>query len=121
MNICSIYSDLKNNRRIEEYDNFYARLLNFSKIKTTDQKKTMRLKTTLRKNIENYLVCLKDLNIPMTNNQAERSLRHLVLKRKISFGSFAKRTANNLAILLSVLMSLRQRYQLNFFAEYLRV
>ena len=57
----------------------------------------------------------------MTNNQAERSLRHLVLKRKISFGSLTKRTAENLAVLLSVLMSLRQRYPSNFFGEYLKV
>ncbi|MBI5401108.1 MAG: transposase [Candidatus Yonathbacteria bacterium] len=29
-----------------------------------------------------YLTCLSDSRIPLTNNQAERSLRHLVLKRK---------------------------------------
>lgn len=119
--ICLIYSDLKENRRIENYDSFFKRLFNFSKINATDSKKAERLKTTLRKNISQYLTCLKNPNIPMTNNLAERSLRHLVLKRKISFGSFAKRTADNLAILLSVLMSLKQQYQSNFLAEYMKL
>lgn len=75
----------------------------------------------LRGNIQKYLTCLEDPRIPLTNNQAERSLRHLVLKRKISFGSLTKKTADNLAVLSSVILSLRQRYQSNFFREYLRV
>ena len=119
--LCLIYSDLKNNRQIENHDTFYKRLSNFSETNANELKKMGRLKTTLQKNILNYLTCLKNPNIPMTNNQAERSLRHLVLKRKISFGSFTKRTADNLAILLSVLMSLKQRYQSSFFAEYVKV
>jgi len=121
--LCLIYSDIKNNRIIEKFPEFEKRLADFSKIKLKDKDilKTIRLKTTLRKNVPNYLTCLKDENIPMTNNQAERSLRHLVLKRKISFGSFTKRTVDNLAILLSVLMSFKQRYQSNFFAEYVKL
>lgn len=118
--LCLIYSDLKNNRRIENYDKFFKRLTDFSKIIPDDLKKAVRLKTTLQKNIPNYLTCLKDPSIPLTNNQAERSLRHLVLKRKISFGSLTRRTAENLAVLLSVMTSLKQRCQLNFFAQYLK-
>ncbi len=119
--LCLIYSDMKNDRNIKRYDEFTKKLTDFSKIGQNDSIKMARLKTTLQKNIPNYLTCLNNLNIPMTNNQAERSLRHLVLKRKISFGSLTKRTAENLAILLSVLMSLRQRFQSNFFTEYLKV
>lgn len=119
--LCLIYDDLKNNRKIENYIIFFKRLNEISNIKKLDPKKLIRYKTTLRKNISKYLICLSDPRIPLTNNQAERSLRHLVLKRKISFGSLTKRTADNLAILLSSLMSLKQRYQLNFFSEYLRV
>jgi transposase len=119
--LCLIYSDLKEKRQIKNYDKFYKKLFNFSKIRANEPRKMARLKTTFLKNIPNYLTCLKDPDIPMTNNLAERSLRHLVLKRKISFGSFAKRTADNLAILLSCLMSLKQRHGSNFFTEYLRV
>lgn len=118
--ICRIYDDVKNNRRIERYDEFARRLHDISQLHPDDPRKLIKTKTTLKKNIPNYLVCLANPTTPMTNNQAERSLRHLVLKRKISFGSLTKKTAENLAVLLSVLMSLKQRHQGNFFLEYLR-
>ena len=119
--LCLIYDDLKNDRNIERYVEFTKRLNELSIIKHLDPKKLIRYKTTLKKNILKYLTCLSDSRIPLTNNQAERSLRHLVLKRKISFGSLTKRTAENLAILMSSLMSLKQRHQANFFGEYLGV
>ncbi|MBZ1356334.1 MAG: IS66 family transposase [Candidatus Nealsonbacteria bacterium] len=119
--LCLIYEDLKQNRKIEKYAGFSERLTKLSRLRKLDPQKLIRVKTTLVKNIPKYLTCLSDSRIPLTNNQAERSLRHLILKRKISFGSLTKRTADNLAILLSVLMSLRQRFQSNFFLEYLRV
>ena len=116
--LCLIYNDLKKNRDIEKYNEFSLRLTELSKIRLLDPKKLIRIKTTFAKNISKYLTCLSDSRIPLTNNQAERSLRHLVLKRKISFGSLTKRTADNLAVLLSVLMSLKQRFQGGFFREY---
>lgn len=119
--LCVVYGDLKQDRVMERYDEFAQKLANLSMIKHNDPKKLIRIKTTLNKNIPKYLTCLADPRIPLTNNQAERSLRHLVLKRKISFGSLTKRTAENFAVLLSVLLSLKQRYQSNFFGEYLRV
>jgi len=119
--LCLVYDDLKNDRKIERYDEFFLKLNELSKIQGLDPKKLIRVKTTLTKNIFKYLTCLSDSKIPLTNNQAERSLRHIVLKRKISFGSLTKRTADNLAVLLSVLMSMKQRFQSNFFSEYLGV
>jgi hypothetical protein len=117
----SLYDDLKQHRTPERYEEFRRRLATLSAVRSGDPKKAARIKQTLRKNIENYLTCLSDTRIPLTNNLAERSLRHLVLKRKISFGSLTKRTAENFAVLVSVLLSLKQRYQSTFFAEYLRV
>ena len=119
--LCLLYDDLKNNRDINKYDEFAERLNELSIINPLDPQKLIRYKTTLKKNISKYLTCLSDSRIPLTNNQAERSLRHLVLKRKISFGSLTKRTAENLAVLMSSLMSLKQRYGGNFFEGYLRV
>lgn len=119
--LCLIYDNLKNNRQIEKSHYFTNELKELSKINKRDPEKLIRYKTTLLKNIPQYLTCLADSKIPLTNNQAERSLRHLVLKRKISFGSLTQRTADNLAVLLSVLMSWKQRYQSNFFQEYLKV
>lgn len=121
LKLCLLYDDLKNDRRIERYKEFFERLNTLSAIKNLDPKKLIRYKTTLKKNISKYLTCLSDSRIPLTNNQAERSLRHLVLKRKISFGSLTKRTGDNLAVLMSALMSLKRRYQTNFFGEYLKV
>ncbi|MEK6910005.1 MAG: IS66 family transposase [Candidatus Aenigmatarchaeota archaeon] len=121
MKLCLIYDDLKDSGTIKDHDQFTERLTRLSMIAELDPKKLIRYKTTLRKNISKYLTCLSDPRIPLTNNQAERSLRHLVLKRKISFGSLTKRTADNLAVLMSSLMSLKQRYQSSFFGEYLGV
>jgi hypothetical protein len=119
--LCLIFNDVKENRSMERYAEFASRLTQLAQIKASDPKKLTRIKTTLQKNIPQYLTCLSDPGIPLTNNQAERSLRHLVLKRKTSFGSLTKRTAENLAVLLSVIMSLKHRFQSNFFGEYLRV
>ncbi len=119
--LCSLYDDLKQHRTPERHEEFRRRLTELSTNKPNEPRKAARIKQTLRKNIGNYLTCLSDSRIPLTNNLAERSLRHLVLKRKISFGSLTKRTAENFAVLVSALLSLKQRYQSNFFAEYLRV
>jgi hypothetical protein len=119
--LCSLYGDLKQHRGKEWYDEFAVRLTDLSSIKQNDPKKLIRVKQTLQKNIPNYLTCLSNSRVPLTNNLAERSLRHLVLKRKISFGSLTKRTAENFAVLVSVLLSLKQRHQSNFFGEYVRV
>lgn len=119
--LCVLYDDLKHDRRIERHTELTEKFIELSIIAPLDPKKLATYKTTLRKNIPQYLTCLSDPRIPLTNNQAERSLRHLVLKRKVSFGSLTKRTADNLAVLLSVIMSMKQRYQGNFFGEYLGV
>lgn len=116
-----IYDDLKNNRTITKYGYFTKKLSKLAVSGKEEPSKLIKIKETLKKNIPLYLTCLQDEKIPLTNNQAERALRHLVLKRKISFGSLTKRTADNLAVLLSVLMSMKQRFQSNFFLEYLGV
>lgn len=64
------------------------------------------LKKTFLQNREKYLVCLRIPNVPMTNNKAERSLRHLVIKRLISFGSRSQKGAQAMETLLSVLLTL---------------
>jgi transposase len=85
------------------------RLHGFVRAHPLDPAKLSRVKNQVRERIEQYLTCLIYPGVASDNNAAERSLRHLVLKRKISFGSLSERTAKTLAILLSVLMSLKQR------------
>lgn len=86
-----------------------------------DPKKLATLKDSLRRNRDAYFTCLYDDGIPCDNNKAERSLRHLVLKRKISFGSKTQRGADTLGVLASVLLSLYWRVGENFFGEYVRL
>lgn len=119
--ISQIFSDVENDRSESSREVYTKRLEDLSEINPNDCKKLIRIKTTLQQNIPKYLTCLSHSNIPLTNNQAERSLRHLVLKRKISFGSWTKRAANNLAILLSVLMSRKQQNPDTWFQEWVGV
>lgn len=70
-----------------------------------DPKKLATLKATFLENIDRHLLCVREPDIPMTNNKAERSIRPLVLKRKISFGSKTQKGADVMSILLSVCMT----------------
>ncbi|OGG65721.1 hypothetical protein A2Z56_04370 [Candidatus Kaiserbacteria bacterium RIFCSPHIGHO2_12_45_16] len=119
--VAEIFSDIEKNRHPSLRSIYTEKLEKLAVITRNDCKKMIRVKKTLFQNISKYLTCLSSPEIPLTNNLAERSLRHLVLKRKISFGSLTKRTADNLAILLSVLLSRRQRDPLNWFGVWLGV
>lgn len=78
------------------------------KIFTTETK--VKKLTDLGKQLQTYkkqlFTCLKYQGIDATNNKAERKLRHLVLKRKTSFGTKSKKGDKILEINLSVLLSL---------------
>lgn len=65
-----------------------------------------------------YLLCVREKDVPPTNNKAERSLRPLVIKRKLSFGSKTQKGAEAMATLLSVLFTLWWSRPENFFAAY---
>jgi len=90
------------------YDSLRARLKSFAIINEIDPQKLARVREQVSDRTDNYLTCLLHESVASDNNAAERSLRHFVLKRKISFGSFREKTADTLAILCSVLMSRKQ-------------
>ena len=83
-----------------------------------DPTKLKTLKKTMLKKIDEYFVCIIKPNIPTTNNKAGRSLRHLVIKRKKSFGSKTPKGAEVMSILYSVVMSLWRRSEKDFFKVY---
>ncbi|MFH1233199.1 MAG: transposase [Patescibacteria group bacterium] len=62
--------------------------------------------------------CLKYKGVDATNNKAERKLRHLVLKRKTSFGTKTKKGDEILEINLSILLSLWWQNKKNFFLNF---
>ena len=78
-----------------------------------------KLKESLRRNKKEYFTFLNHPGIPIDNNKAERALRHLVIKRKISFGSKTQRGAETTSILASVILSLRWNDPQNWFKQYL--
>ena len=80
-----------------------------------------RIKISLQKNTEHYFTFLKYPTIPIDNNKAERALRHLVIKRKISFGSKTQRGAETTSILASVIMSLKWNEPNTWFQKYLKL
>lgn len=80
-----------------------------------------KIKASLRKNKEKYFTFLKHPGIPVDNNKAERALRHLVLKRRTSFGSKTQRGAETTSILASVILSLKWNDPENWFQKYLKL
>lgn len=80
-----------------------------------------RIKKSLQKNTKQYFTFLKYPIIPIDNNKAERSLRHLVIKRKISFGSKTQRGAETTSILASVILSLKWNDPNTWFQKYLKM
>lgn len=98
---------------------FLKRITEFAKPNPNDIAKTKTLKATLLKNKEKYLTCLKFPGVvPLDNNKAERGLRHLVIKRKISYGSKTDKGAETTSILTSVLLSLKWMNRDTFFQKY---
>ena len=102
-------SDLTQEERGFLVIKFTGQLQKLSKPTKHDPKKLLTYKQTLSKNIHKYLTCIRFPNIPADNNQAERSLRHIVLKRKNSFGHISSRGAETSSILMSVFLTIRNR------------
>lgn len=88
---------------------------------TLDPTHLSKIKTSLRKNKDKYFTFLDHLGIPLDNNKAERALRHLVIKRKTSFGSKTQRGAETTGILASVIMSMKWNDPEKWFQRYLRL
>ena len=80
-----------------------------------------KIKESLRKNKDKYFTFLSHPGIPLDNNKAERALRHLVIKRRTSFGSKTQRGAETTSILASVILSLKWNRPTDWFQEYLKL
>ncbi len=122
--IASIYDELseilKSDFDYEKSHTYFLNKLTELSVPNPDDFKALRvIKESLFKNREKYLTCLRFPSfVPMDNNKAERGLRHLVIKRKISYGSKTERGAETTSILASVLLSLKRMHPDNFFQKY---
>jgi transposase len=123
---CRLFHDVKqivenpyhHEQRIIEAKKFRKRIMTLCRPNPLDPKKFMTLKNTFGQRVDAYLLCVLRPNVPMTNNKAERALRPLVIKRKLSFGSKTQKGADVMSILMSVCFSLWWRKPDNFFEAY---
>jgi hypothetical protein len=68
------------------------------------------IQDTFRKTPERMYRWADDRNVPADNNFAERTLRPLVIARKVSFGSHSDAGARTREILMNILFTLKQRF-----------
>lgn len=117
-----IYHEIKDSLTGEnptlQREYFTKKFTTLAFIHSTDPPPLKRVKTTLAKNIHKYLTCLSFPSIPLTNNRAEQSLRHLVIKRRISFGSTSHKGAHALSILFTVVRELLRTHPDSYFQVY---
>jgi transposase len=111
-------ADISSEQRGKQRKVLEARFTTIAKPHSKDPPELATYKDSLRTNKAAYFVCLQYPNIPPDNNKAERSLRHLVIKRKACFGSKTQKGADVLSVLYSVLLSLHWRNPDDYFAEY---
>lgn len=99
---------------LEEFDDIVTE-------RSDDPPALIRIKKSLRRDREKYFTCLLHEGIPPDNNKAERALRHLVLKRKNSFGSKTQKGSEVTSVLASVILSLWWQKPKNFFEEFIKL
>jgi len=103
---------------LQKREAYLKRLKEIAVITKDDPQKLKAVKLGLKENAEKYFTCLLQPGIPADNNKAERGLRHIVLKRKISYGSKSQKGADTMAILCSTLLSAWWNKPKNFFVAY---
>lgn len=99
-------------------DAYIKRLEEIAIITKNDPQKLKTIKQTLYEKAAMYFTCLTQPGIPADNNKAERGLRHIVLKRKISYGSQSQKGAETMSILCSTMLSCWWNKPENFFIAY---
>lgn len=80
-------------------------------MKTSPHKKSRNLATEMLNDWEAIFCVLQFPHLPLTNNEAERALRHWVILRKISYGTRTSDGSRVFAILISVIETCRKRGQ----------
>ena len=84
--------------------------------------KTRALARELLNDWDTFWVVLDHPELPLTNNPAERMLRHWVIARRIGFGTRNAQGSRTVAVLASVIETCRQRQHSpwDFLTEVLR-
>lgn len=120
--LAAIYADIRArkekpfepNSRQQQAGRLLARVTKLCQLHPLDPKKLADLKSGILEYQNCLFLCLTIDGIPADNNQAERALRKLVIKRKKSFGVKTPKGARTMEVLLSVCHSLYYRDKDNF-------
>ena len=80
-------------------------------MKMASHKKTYALATEMLNDWDAIFRVLEFPHLPLTNNEAERALRHWVILRRISYGTRTEAVSCVFAILISVIETCRKRQQ----------
>ncbi len=80
-------------------------------MKQSTHKKAKALATEMLNDWEAIFRVLEYPHLPLTNNEAERALRHWVILRRISYGTRTEEGSCVFAILISVIETCRKRQQ----------
>jgi hypothetical protein len=80
-------------------------------MKKSSHKKTSAFATEMLNDWEAIFRVLQFPHLPLTNNEAERALRHWVILRRISYGTRTPEGSRVFAILISIIETCRKREQ----------
>jgi hypothetical protein len=102
-----IFHYMENNYGKKAYVYVLKRLTAMSNRETNDEA-VRRVQVRLRKQSKGLLTALIVRGVPLTNNQAERDIRPLVVSRKISYGSMSENGAETTAVNYSIIQTLKK-------------
>lgn len=114
----TLKTDYQQSVWLEKREEYIKQIKEIAMTTADDPQKLKAIKQSLADNAEKYFTCLLQPGIPADNNKAERGLRHIVLKRKMSYGSKSQKGADTMSILCSSLLSCWWNKPKNFFAAY---
>ena len=97
-------------RRKEAHDRFKKKIDEIVASKYRD-KETKKIQTRINNQTTNLITALLYDGVPLTNNLAERSLRPMVVTRKISGGSRSWEGAKTHAVNMSIFQTIRMQQQ----------
>jgi len=96
---------LKHKQQLSDYKQLCEKMLNH------EHEKARALAVEMLNDWDVIFIVLDHPHLPLTNNEAERALRHWVIMRRITFGTRTREGSKVFAILASVIETCRLRQQ----------
>lgn len=114
----ALQKGINNHRSVTRFKDKTTKVIKTILRFTGAPKKLTDLAKLMHKYLDELFTCLKYDNVPAENNKAEQKLRHLVLKRKNSFGAKTNKGNETFSINASVMLSLWWNNRTNFWAKF---